>query len=89
MKRCEVRWYEFDYPDRRRPVVILTRDSAIGYLASVTVAPITTTIRSVPSEVFLSREDGLSADCVANLHNLQTVPKRKIGALKRKCGLVD
>jgi mRNA interferase MazF len=81
MKRGEVRWYEFDYPDKRRPVVILTRDSAIGYLTSVTVAPVTTTIRRVPSEVFLSREDGLSTDCAANLHNLQTVPKSKIGAL--------
>jgi mRNA interferase MazF len=81
MKRGEVRWYEFDYPDKRRPVVILTRDSAIGYLASITVAPVTMTIRSVPSEALLSREEGLSTECAANLHSLQTVPKGKIGAL--------
>lgn len=81
MKRGEVRWYEFDYPDKRRPVVILTRNSAIGYLATVTVAPITTTIRRVPSEAFLSQEDGLQTDCAANLHNVQTVSKAKIGAL--------
>ena len=81
MKRGEVRWFDFDYPDKRRPVVILTRNSAIGYLTTVTVAPITTTIRRVPSEVFLSQEDGLLTDCAANLHNLQTVAKTKIGAL--------
>lgn len=81
MRRGEVRWYEFAYPDKRRPVVILTRDSAIGYLSTVTVAPITTTIRRAPSEVFLSAEDGLLTDCAANLHNVQTVPKAKIGAL--------
>jgi mRNA interferase MazF len=81
MKRGEVRWFDFDYPDKRRPVVILTRNSAIGYLTTVTVAPITTTIRRVPSEVFLSQEDGLLTDCAANLHNLQTVSKAKIGAL--------
>jgi mRNA interferase MazF len=81
MKRGEVRWFDFDYPDKRRPVVILTRNSAIGYLTTVTVAPITTTIRRVPSEVFLSQEDGPLTDCAANLHNLQTVSKTKIGAL--------
>ena len=45
MRRGEVRWYTFRAPDKRRPVLILTRDSAVGYLTSVTVAPITTTIR--------------------------------------------
>jgi mRNA interferase MazF len=63
----------------RRPVLILTRDSAIGFLTALTVAPITTTVRDIPSEVFLSTEDGLKGDCAANMDNIQTVPKRRLG----------
>ena len=81
MRRGEVRWYTFREPDKRRPVLILTRDSAISYLNALTVAPITTTIRHIPSEVYLTPEDGLLTECVANLDNIQTVPKRKLGAL--------
>ena len=79
MERGEVRWYTFAEPDKSRPVLILTRDSAIRYLNSVTVAPITTTIRNVPSEVHLTFEDGLPNECAANFYNLQTVQKAKIG----------
>ena len=81
MKRGEVRWANLDHPDKRRPVVVLTRDSAIGYLSGVTVAPITTTIRQIPSAVRLGPEDGLPTDCAANLHNLLTVSKTKMGTL--------
>ena len=55
MKRGEVRWFDFGYPDKRRPVVILTRNSAIGYLTTVTVAPITTAIRPSPPRSFWAR----------------------------------
>ncbi|PKO23953.1 MAG: PemK family transcriptional regulator [Chloroflexi bacterium HGW-Chloroflexi-1] len=79
MKRGEVRWIDFELPDKRRPAVILTRNSAIGYLGSVTVAPITTTIRETPSQVRLGQGDGLQAECAVNLHNLQTVSKAKVG----------
>jgi mRNA interferase MazF len=81
MRRGEVRWYTFRAPDKRRPVLILTRDSALTFLHSVTVAPITTTVRDIPSEVYLTREDGLMAECAANMDKLQTVPKRKVGSL--------
>ena len=81
MRRGEVRWYAFREPDKRRPVLILTRDSAISYFNALTVAPITTTIRNIPSEVYLTPEDGLLTECVANLDNIQTVPKQKIGSL--------
>ena len=49
--RGDVRLYSFSSPDKKRPVVVLTRDSAISYLSTVTVAPITSAIRGVPSEV--------------------------------------
>jgi mRNA interferase MazF len=81
MKRGEVHWIAFEHPDKRRPAVILTRNSAIGYLSTVTVAPITTTIRQTPSAVRLGPEDGLPTDGVANLHNVQTVTQAKVGAL--------
>ena len=81
MRRGEVRWYTFRAPDKRRPVLILTRDSAIGFLTALTVAPITTTIRDIPTEVYLTPEDGLLADCAANMDNIQTVPKERIGSM--------
>jgi mRNA interferase MazF len=80
MERGEVRWYTFPVPDKTRPVLILTRGSAIRYLNAVTVAPITTTVRGVPSEVKLTTDDGLPKDCAVNFHNLQTVAKARIGA---------
>ena len=80
MERGEIRWYTFAEPDKTRPVLILTRSSAIRYLNAVTVAPITTTVRGVPSELRLSVADGMMSDCAANFYNLQTVPKSRIGA---------
>ena len=81
MKQGEVRWYPFEAPDKRRPVLILTRNSAIGFLRALTVAPVTTTIRGIPTEVLLTREDGMPSDCAVNLDNIQTVPKSKLGPL--------
>jgi len=54
MRRGEVRWHAFAKPDKRRPVVILTRDSALDFLGEVTIAPITSTIREIPTEVVLT-----------------------------------
>ncbi len=59
--RGDVRLYQFAPPDRKKPVVVLTRDSAIAYLATVTVVPITSTIRGVPSEIVLNEQDGMKA----------------------------
>ena len=81
MKRGEIRWYKFVRPNKRRPVLILTRDSVLEYLGEVTIAPITSTVRNIPSEVFLSRRDGMSIDCAVNCDHVQTVSKGKIGAL--------
>ena len=81
MKRGEVRWYRFQSPDKHRPVLILTRDSAIIYLNEITIAPITSTIRDIPSEVLLSHEDGMPKSCAVNCDHLQTVSKERIGSL--------
>ncbi len=76
--RGEIRLYQFAAPDKKRPVLILTRNSAIAYLSTVTVAPITT-IRGVPSEVILNEEDGMKSQCAVNLHNAVTVSQQRLG----------
>jgi mRNA interferase MazF len=81
MKRGEVRWYKFKHPDKKRPVVILTRNSILEYLGDVTIAPVTSTIRDIPSEVLLSRLDGMHNDCAINCDHIQTVSKSNIGSL--------
>jgi mRNA interferase MazF len=77
--RGDIRLYQFAPPDKKRPVVVLTRDSAIAYLSTVTVAPITSTIRGVPSEVVLSEEDGMKAPCAVNMHNAVTISQQRLG----------
>lgn len=81
LRRGEVRWYKFQRPDKKRPVVILTRSSALEFLGEVTVAPITSRVRDIPSEVLLLSEDGMDRDCAINLDHVQTVSRGKIGAL--------
>jgi mRNA interferase MazF len=79
LNRGDIHLCRFSPPDKQRPVLILTRDSAIGHLSTVTVAPITTTIRDVPSEVILDVEDGMKARCAVNLHNAVTLSQERLG----------
>ena len=60
-------------------MVLLTRTSVLAYLGEVTIAPITSTIRDIPSEVRLGPEDGLSRVCAVNCDHLQTVSKARLG----------
>jgi mRNA interferase MazF len=79
IERGDIRLVRLPSPDKSRPVLVLTRDSAIGYLSRVTVAPITSTTRGVPSEVLVGPEDGLKQLSAVNLHNLVTVQKDLVG----------
>lgn len=81
MAHGEVRWYRFTRPDKKRPVLVLTRNSALEFLGEVTVAPITTTIRDIPTEVVLRPADGMPRDCAINLDHIQTVAQSRIGPL--------
>ena len=75
----DVYWYTFRTPDKRRPVLILSRASAIAYLTGITVAPITTTIRGIPSEVLLTPdEDRVPETCVVNVDNIQTIQRANL-----------
>ena len=77
--RGDIRLYTFEKPDKTRPVVMLTRDTAVDYLSRVTIAPITSSIRGVPSEIVLDESDGMKGPCAVNLHNIVTIPKDQIG----------
>lgn len=79
LNRGDIRLCEFPSPDKQRPVVILTRTSSIGHLSTVTVAPITSTVRGVPSEVTLDIDDGMKGRCAVNLHNAVTISQIRLG----------
>jgi mRNA interferase MazF len=78
MRRGEVWWADLPPPTGRRPVVLLSRDEAYAVRALVTVAPVTTRIRSIPAEVPLGPEDGLPRDCVVNLDTIITIAKNSL-----------
>jgi mRNA interferase MazF len=79
LSRGDVHLVRFRRPDKERPVLLLTRDKAMAYLSRVTVAPITSTVRGVPSEVALDARDGMRQACAVNLHNLVTLEKTSLG----------
>ena len=73
MKQFEIWWARLPEPVGRRPVLLLTRSAAFGYLNRVLVAEVTTTIRRIPQEVTLGRREGLSRNCVVNLDALRPI----------------
>jgi mRNA interferase MazF len=75
VRRGEIWWAELAPPAGRRPVVLLSRDEAYDIRSLIIVAPITTRIRHIPSEVFLGTDDGMPQECVANLDTITTIPK--------------
>jgi len=77
--------YTFSPPNKRRPVLVLTRQEVIGLLRTVMVAPITSTIHGAPSEVLVGIDEGLKRDSAINLDHVQTVDKNR---LKRFIGTV-
>ncbi len=79
VNRGEVWLYAFKRPDKRRPVVVLTRQEVIGLLSTVMVAPITSTIRGAPSEVLVGTEEGLKRESAVNLDHVQTIDQSRLG----------
>jgi mRNA interferase MazF len=86
LSRGDIWMYTFKAPDKQRPVVILSRQSVLPLLRTVLVAPITSTVHGVPSEVVLGAEHGLKHPSAANLDHVQTVDQSK---LKRFLGHLD
>jgi len=75
VRRGEIWWAELEPPAGRRPVVLLSRNEAYGVRSLVVVAPVTTRMRRISSEVYLGTDDGMPQDCVANLDTITTIPK--------------
>jgi mRNA interferase MazF len=76
--RGEIWHYAFKRPDRRRPVLVLSRQDVIGLLHTVMVAPITSAIRGAPSEVVVGAAEGLRHDSAVNLDHVQTVEQARL-----------
>ena len=81
MKRGEIRWYAFKLPDKRRPVLILTRDDVIDRLNELIVAPVTRTIRGLATEVVLTADEGMPVICALNLDHISLAQRDRIGAI--------
>jgi len=78
MQRGEVWWVELPPPIGRRPVLLLSRNAAYKVRTSVTVAPVTRTIRNIAVEVLLGQEDGMPTGCAVNLDNILTIPQSRL-----------
>lgn len=105
MRRGESRWYTFAAPDKRRPVLLLTRDEVIDALNEIIVVPATRTIRGIVTEVLLSSDDGMPTDCALNFDHVSLAQRSRLGpvitllqqprwteverALLVACGFVD
>src|SRR2546425_13263207 len=78
VNRGEIWSYRFKAPDKRRPVVVLSREDVIPLLDTVIVAPVTSTLRGVPSEVVVGPDEGLKQESVINLDHLYVVDKTRL-----------
>ncbi len=81
--RGEIWWAEAE--DKRRPVLVVTRTEAVEVLTGIVVAPVTRTVRHIPTEVPLGQDEGLQVDCVASFDNLQRIRRsalvERVGSL--------
>ena len=73
VSRGDIWLYRFARPDKRRPVLVLSRQRALDHLRTAVVAPITTSAHGLPSEVVVGVAEGLKQTCVVNLDHLYTV----------------
>ncbi len=79
MRRGEVRWYTFRLPDKRRPVMILTRNEVIGSLNELIVVPATRTVRGLATEVILTYDDGMPVTCALNFDHISLAQQDRLG----------
>jgi mRNA interferase MazF len=78
VSRGEIWLYRFKSPDKRRPVVVLSRQEVIPLLHTVMVAPVTSARRGAPSEVYLGPDEGLKQESAANLDHVQTIEQSRL-----------
>lgn len=78
LRRGDIRRYRFAAPDKRRPVLLLTRDDVIDSLNEIIVVPVTRTIRGIATEVYLSEKDGMPTTCASNFDHLALAQRSRI-----------
>lgn len=83
-RRGEVWWGEIE-DIGHRPFLVMTRTAAIPVLHSVLAAPVTRTVRGIPTELRLGTSDGMPTECAASFDNLRVVPKAYL--VERQCVL--
>jgi mRNA interferase MazF len=81
VNRGEIRWYTFKPPDKRRPVLILTREEVLKHLNEVIVVPVTRTVRGLATEVVLTPEDGMPVVSALNLDHVSLARRERLGPL--------
>lgn len=81
MKRGEIRWYTFRLPDKRRPVLILTRDEVLVHLNEIIVVPATRTVRGLTTDVVLGPDDGMPVVCALNFDHVALAQRDRFGAV--------
>lgn len=80
MNRGEIRWCHFRPPDKKRPVLIVSRDEVAEKLNEVIVVPITRTVRGLATEVILQESDGMPNVCALNFDHISIVQREQLGA---------
>ena len=79
MNRGEVRWYTYRPPDKRRPVLLLSRSDVIEHLNEIIVVPATRTVRGLSTEVILTPDDGMPVTCALNFDHVALAQKARFG----------
>ena len=79
LRRGEIRWYTFRLPDKRRPVMILTRGEVIGSLSDLIVVPATRTVRGLATEVILTHDDGMPVTRAPNFDHISLAQPHPLG----------
>jgi len=84
-RQGEIWWAQTE--DKRRPVLVVTRSEAVGVLAGIVVAPVSRTVRDIPTEIRLGQDEGLAVECAASFDNLQRVRRSALGERAGDVGL--
>lgn len=80
----EIWWAEVE--EMRRPVLVVTRSEAVGVLTAIVVVPVTRTVRNIPTEIPLGRDEGLAVECAASFDNLQRIRRTALTARAGELG---
>jgi mRNA interferase MazF len=79
VNRGEIRWYTFRAPDKRRPVLLLSRSEVVAQLNEIIVVPVTRTVRGLATEVVLTPGDGMPVVCALNFDHVSLAQRDRLG----------